>query len=317
MNKFNLIIILGGLYMFILVGCEDNSAAIRIRSNPKDCPIYIDDEYVGTTPIDVFVDPGDHVIAVLNKDDNEEAFEKRYTITPKTAKTIDAEFTSVDDLDGLSERVASRKRNRQARIAKEERERKARLAKEKQRIQTAFKNHNYKTVRIGNQVWMAENLNIEIESSACYGDDPANCATYGRLYTWEQAKKIADQIPGWHLPTNEEWDELCEALGGTKDSYGNYPGIGTKLKQGGSSGLDLLLAGYRTSGGNFNHLGDYGFFWSSSPDGSSSAWYRRVRASYSYVNRYSTNRARLFPSGWLRMLNSTLRRFEIFGSSRG
>ena len=152
----------------------------------------------------------------------------------------------------------------------------------------------YKTVTIGNQTWLAENLNAYIEGSVCYGNNSSNCAKYGRLYTWEQAKRIADQIPGWHLPTDEEWDELCKALGGTKDSDGDYPNIGTKLKEGGSSGFEALLAGNSVSAGNFYALGLNGLFWSSSPHGSSRAWYRYVSASRSRVNRYYTYRTRLF-----------------------
>ena len=56
---------------------------------------------------------------------------------------------------------------------------------------------------IGNQVWMAENLYYRTSrGSWCYGNQNANCEKYGRLYTWETAKRVC--LAGWHLPSDRE-----------------------------------------------------------------------------------------------------------------
>ena len=153
---------------------------------------------------------------------------------------------------------------------------------------------SYKTVQIGNQVWMAKNLSIEVEDSCYYDNDPANCEKYGRLYTWEAAKKAASLVPGWHLPTDEEWKTLKVYLGMSAADAddivggGESGGVGTKLMEGGSSGFNALLAGHASSSGSFSSfssLGNYGNFWSASPDGSSYAWSRHVGRGNAGVSR--------------------------------
>ncbi|WP_304247609.1 fibrobacter succinogenes major paralogous domain-containing protein [Fibrobacter succinogenes] len=96
----------------------------------------------------------------------------------------------------------------------------------------------YKTVKIGDQVWMAENLNFETDSSYCYNDSAEYCAEYGRLYEWGAAM---DACPsGWHLPDTAEWRVLLAAVGG--DSV-----AGMKLKS---------TSGWNSDG---NGTDDFGF----------------------------------------------------------
>lgn len=122
----------------------------------------------------------------------------------------------------------------------------------------------YKTVKIGKQVWMAENLSYKIGDSYCYKDDEANCAKYGRLYTWKAAQKACPA--GWHLPSKGEFEALVEAVGGEgvagkklKSSSGwNENGNGDD-----TFGFSAFPAGTRIEDGNYNEEGENAYFWSS------------------------------------------------------
>ena len=63
-------------------------------------------------------------------------------------------------------------------------------------------NQTYQTVTLGDQTWLAQDLNYETDNSWCYDDDPENCDTYGRLYDWEAARTACPA--GWHLGSDEE-----------------------------------------------------------------------------------------------------------------
>ena len=100
--------------------------------------------------------------------------------------------------------------------------------------------------------WLLQNLNLEIENSWCYDDDPANCSKYGRLYTWEAAKEACVEFgDGWRLPTDEEWSNLRDVFGNPKKAY-------KALVEGGSSGFAAQLGGWRLRSGDFGSAGTDG-----------------------------------------------------------
>ncbi len=134
----------------------------------------------------------------------------------------------------------------------------------------------YKTVKIGNQWWMADNLNYETENSYCYDDDPSNCSKYGRLYTWAAAKTVCPE--GWHLPDTTEWNTLFTAVGGSSTAgaklksqtgWTAYYGITNED----SFGFSALPAGFRFDYGHYINEGDYAYFWSSTEYSSYGAYY--------------------------------------------
>jgi len=133
----------------------------------------------------------------------------------------------------------------------------------------------YKMITIGEQTWMAQNLNFVINEgnskSFCYDDDVGYCAKYGRLYDWQSAINACPS--GWHLPSKDEWMALITNVGGL-DKGGVVLKSKNDWKNDGNGidtyGFSALPAGARSNDGDFYDAGDYAYFWSSSQYESSS-----------------------------------------------
>ncbi|UCH14003.1 MAG: hypothetical protein JSV22_12970 [Bacteroidales bacterium] len=143
----------------------------------------------------------------------------------------------------------------------------------------------YETVKIGDQWWMAENLNYIMVNSWCYNNNPSYCDSLGRLYSWNAAESSCPS--GWRLPEDQDVKTLEIELGMSAAEADNT-GLrgtdqGTQLKKGGSSGFDMLYSGYRSEGGSYFTLGTGATFWTSTESGSS-AWYRGF-GTHSQVHR--------------------------------
>ena len=141
---------------------------------------------------------------------------------------------------------------------------------------------SYKTVTIGSQTWMAQNLNYKSANSHCYKDKASNCTKYGRLYTWDAATTACPS--GWHLPTKAEFEMLVAAVGGESTA-----GIKLKSTRGwrnSDNGTDdysfsALPAVYK----NFNE-GFFAFFWSSTEYSDDNAYYMKLFYDYDGVSLY-------------------------------
>jgi uncharacterized protein (TIGR02145 family) len=150
---------------------------------------------------------------------------------------------------------------------------------------------SYKTKKIGNQTWMAENLDYAVEGSKCYGDDPENCDKYGRLYDWATAMALPTSCnsslcvlqinakhrgvcpAGWHIPSDDEWKILMNSIGGSSMAGKHLKttiGWGNNGGQNGNGldtyGFTALPGGFGRSDGGFGHVGYTGRWWSSSEE---------------------------------------------------
>lgn len=115
----------------------------------------------------------------------------------------------------------------------------------------------YLTVKIGNQVWLGQNLNYAPENGSWMVQGDSAGFKYGRFYTWEAAKEA---IPaGWHLPGKQEFEELVATLG--VPDLPNWDDLYPLLIEGGVSGFNVQLTGSYNEA--YGRWGQTASFWSS------------------------------------------------------
>jgi len=158
-----------------------------------------------------------------------------------------------------------------------------------------------KTVKIGNQEWMSENLNVSHFANGdpipeaktneewrlagesgnpawCfYDNDPSNGPIYGKLYNWYAVKDKRGLAPiGFHIPNNEEWEKLINGLGGefeaSKKMKSTMGWWGQEGNGNNSSGFTALPGSWRGSDNNFFSIADSGYWWSSTETNTNDAW---------------------------------------------
>lgn len=128
-----------------------------------------------------------------------------------------------------------------------------------------------KTVKIGDQIWMNKNLAIDDGGDGI----TINKETGEHYYTWDAAKRVAEKIKGWHLPTIAEWDFLAANAGG-REVCGNKLKAASGWDDDGNGTDDFGFSALPAGGysGSFYSLGSYAYFWTATEYNSSYA-YRR------------------------------------------
>ncbi|MCX6254315.1 MAG: fibrobacter succinogenes major paralogous domain-containing protein, partial [Bacteroidia bacterium] len=175
----------------------------------------------------------------------------------------------------------------------------------------------YKTVTIGTQVWMAENLKTTKfnDGSAiplvtddktwdalttpaycwCENDATANKNTYGASYNWYTVGTNKLCLKGWHVPTDAEWTTLTTYLGGESVAGGKLKETGTTHWESpntgatNESGFTALPSGYRNNHGAFANVGYFGFWWSATENvatATTASWCRSMGGGGSDVLRF-------------------------------
>ena len=120
--------------------------------------------------------------------------------------------------------------------------------------------------------WSTRNLSVPTTESYCYDNSEQNCDRYGRLYTWDAARRACQSLgAGWRLPTDDEWQEMAKHYGGVgNESKDNGKAVFAALLSGGA-GFDAVLGGNRAPDGQYARLEAHGLYWTASENNESTA----------------------------------------------
>lgn len=175
----------------------------------------------------------------------------------------------------------------------------------------------YNTVQIGTQFWMAENLkttkykngtpipyiigknewsNLTTGAWSYYDYDISKNSLFGKLYNWYSVEGDSICPNGWHIPSDTEWMELRNFLGGEDSAGGKMKQIGTEFwkspnSQGtNESGFNALPAGNKGNDGIFNYETEYAFFWQKNDKNLTGTWYYFLIFSDGFLKRNDGNK---------------------------
>ena len=188
---------------------------------------------------------------------------------------------------------------------------------EKKGTVTDIDGNVYQTVVIGGQEWMAENLrtaryrdgiaipnvqdnaeweNVTTGAWSNYNHDTVNDSMYGKLYNWYAVDDSLGICPeGWHVPSDDEWSELIDTVGGDKNAGCTMKETGTSHWESpntcatNKSGFTGLPGGYRDPSG-FVNLGRHGAWWSTAENNAERGWFRTLNYNNSNVYRLFQNK---------------------------
>jgi len=168
------------------------------------------------------------------------------------------------------------------------------VEKEEKRIKSEDTKNKIISISFFGQDWNTSALDVEIAESWCPNNNFLVCNEYGRLYTWESAKKVCQTLGSdWYLPTDRDWSILLNNNGGINDPFGEDETNQSKTFQ----NLETLGIKINSSGsyieGIFNRFDDTGYYWSSTEDemNRKNAWLYSFEYKTKLIDRISDNKS--------------------------